>query len=112
MIEYIAGILTLPPNLLLAMLFVWAIVVGASLMVYRDARRHHIGPGPGQEALSPGARAALVLWFNVWTLAIYIMERKKLIECAARHPSNKSGITTYVVSLVLYTAVFPILALL
>lgn len=112
MIEYIAGILTLPPKLLFPMLFVWAIVVGASLIVYHDARRHHIGPAPGQVALTPGARAALVLWFNVWTLAIYMMERKKLIERAAGHPSNETGLIVYVVWLVPYTAVFPIIALL
>ena len=107
----IAGVLKLPPDLLLVMLFVWVIVVGASLIVYQDARRHHIGPAPGQVAVTPGVIAALMLWFNLWTLAVYMVKRKKLIERAAGHPSNKSGLITYVVWLVLYTAVFPIIAL-
>lgn len=110
MTDYIAAVLELPPAVLDAMLYMWVIVVGPSLIVYLDARLHRIGPAPGQEALTPGAIAALMLWGSLLGVAVYMVKRKKLIERAALHPSNRSGLTAYIVWVVLYTAVLPIIA--
>jgi hypothetical protein len=54
MIGYIAAVLELPPNLLSAMFVTWIVIVGASVVVYYDARRHHIGPALGLNASTPG----------------------------------------------------------
>jgi hypothetical protein len=112
MIDYIAAVLELPPALVSAMFVVWMVIVGSSVIVYHDARRHHIGPTLGLRAATPGAIAALIVWLPAFALPVYVWRRKKLIERAVEHPSNRSGFISYVVWLVLYTALFPILIML
>ena len=67
-INYVASVLELRPDVLSAMIVVWMIVVGLSLIVYEDARRNHIGPTPISGALTPGTIAVLIVWLSLFAL--------------------------------------------
>ena len=49
--------------------------------------------------ITPGAIAVLILWFSVFALAGDLDNRAALIERAAKQPSDRRGLATYLAGL-------------
>lgn len=110
MLEHVDKLLGVPPVFTSAVLLAWSLIVATSVAVYGDLRRHGVGPTSNRKQLTPGAIAACVLWFTLIALFVYVIMRQRMIRDASPEPSAKSGLILYIVWLVIYTAVFPIIA--